>query len=348
MFVGLVHRGDPGELICVNCPVARGEPVRVTPESVCENFRCRHEPPRRPILPTPPDDKVRYIPLTRNLYAIVDAADFPELNKYKWNAAGPRGDEYAQRREGYKTIYMHRQIMQPPPCKVTDHKNGYGLDNRRENLRNCDQQQNSWNSRTQGGACGFRGVSYDKTRRKYEAYIYISGRKVVLGRFADPVEAAHVRDRKALEVHGPYAYLNLPDDMEPHPIPPDPDHPERPVRMTGPYGYLRCPPYLPPLPDGTWPTYPRLWGVQRVLRLVAWAQDHPRPPNTDNQPPEPQKECHPCEGREPGTKGHELPQLRCHPARKCHPRDASVGGGEPESIPLSTTENTEGTETEPI
>jgi hypothetical protein len=291
-FVGHVHQGDPGELICVNCPVALGEPVRITPEGVCENFR-----PKSPwsVLPTPPNDKIRYIPLTKNLYAIVDAADFPELSKYSWSVSGPPGFEYAKRREGYKTIYMHRQIMQPPPGKVTDHISGYRLDNRRENLRNCNRRENLWNSRPRNAASGFRGVSYDKTRRKYEAYIYVSGRKVVLGRYDDPVEAAHVRDRKALEVYGPYAYLNLPDDMEPHPIPPDPNHPERPVRMTGPYGYLRCPPYLPPLPDGTWPTYRRLWGVARVLRLVAWAQDHPTPPNAETQPPEPQNTQSPQE-----------------------------------------------------
>jgi hypothetical protein len=143
------------------------------------------------------------------------------------------------------------------------------LDKRRENLRNCDRQENSWNSRVKGSNSGFKGVWYSKRRRQYEASVWLNGEKIVLGWFDDPVEAAHVRDRKALDLFGPYAYLNLPDDMEPHPIPPDPNHPERPVRMTGPYGYLRCPPYLPPLPDGTWPTYPRLWGVARVLRLVA-------------------------------------------------------------------------------
>ncbi len=318
VFVGRVRRGDPGELICVNCPPALGEPVRVTPDGLCENFRPRRESPQRPTLPPPPNDKVRYIPLTRNLYTIVDAADFPELSKYKWNASATPGREYAQRREGNKIIYMHRQIMQPPPGKVTDHISGCRLDNRRENLRNCTHRENCWNSRAQDGASGFRGVSYDKQRRKYEAYIRVNCKKVTLGRYDDPVEAAHVRDRKAAEVYGPYAYINLPDDMEPRPIPPDPNHPERPVRMTGPYGYLHCPPYQPPLPGGTWPAGPRLHGLQRLLRRVAWALDHPTPSTPKANRPKRRK--------------------KCHPARECHPRDASVGGGEPESRASSTAE----------
>jgi hypothetical protein len=100
--------------------------------------------------------------------------------------------------------------------------------------------------------------------------------------FDDPVEAAHIRDRKALDFYGPYAYLNLPDDMEPHPIPPDPNHPERPVRMTGPYGYLRVPPYQPPRPDGTWPKGPPLSAIQRIRRGLIGTQNEPK--MLDNEP----------------------------------------------------------------
>jgi hypothetical protein len=290
-YVGRVHNGDPDELICVNCPVALGEPVRVQLDGVCENFRAKPGASRLLVLPTPPNDRVRYIALTRNQFAIVDTADYPELSKYPWTVCGSPGRYYAIRRDkNRKTVYMHRQIMQPPPGMVTDHINGSRLDNRRENLRNCRQQENRWNSRGTGALSGFTGVWYDKDREQYEAVVRVNGEKLHLGWFDDPVEAAHVRDRKALEVYGPYAYLNLPDDLEPHPIPPDPNHPERPVRMTGPYGYLRCPPYLPPLPDGTWPAGPRIWGVQRVLRLVAWAQDHPAMPNNEGQTPEPQRQ----------------------------------------------------------
>jgi hypothetical protein len=285
-FAGHVHNGDPGELICVKCPLALGELVRVAPESVCANFRRKRGPVQRPTLPTPPNDKIRYIPLTRNLYAIVDAADFPELSKHKWNASGTPGREYAQRREGYKTIYMHRQIMQPPPGKVTDHISGYRLDNRRENLRNCGQRENCWNSRPQDSASGFRGVAYDKSHHKYEAYIFVNRKKMTLGRYDDPVEAARVRDRKALEVYGPYAYINLPDDLEPHPIPPDPSHPGQPLRYTGPCGWLHLSTYWPVSPHDK-VTFRTIGGMRRCLHSDAWALTHPTLARDTGEKPEP-------------------------------------------------------------
>jgi hypothetical protein len=48
---------------------------------------------------------------------------------------------------------------------------------------------------------------------KWEAGITYRGVYCYLGRFADPVEAAKVRDRKAYEFHGAYAYLNFPEDF---------------------------------------------------------------------------------------------------------------------------------------
>ena len=39
----------------------------------------------------------------------------------------------------------------------------------------------------------------------------IRGETLRLGLYDDPVEAAKVRDRKALELQGPYAYLNFPE-----------------------------------------------------------------------------------------------------------------------------------------
>ena len=69
--VGRVHNGDPDELICVNCPLALGEPVRVQADARAPEFRLARTPLHLPrttptALPTPPNDNVRYIPLTRN------------------------------------------------------------------------------------------------------------------------------------------------------------------------------------------------------------------------------------------------------------------------------------------
>ena len=50
---------------------------------------------------------------------------------------------------------------------------------------------------------------------KWRAGITCRGHHYFLGLFDDPVEAAKARDRKAYELHGPYAYLNFPEEFRP-------------------------------------------------------------------------------------------------------------------------------------
>lgn len=81
------------------------------------------------------------IKLTKGLYAIVDQADFTELNQYKWQASyhGRNGTDkwYARRSLGDgQTISMQRHILglKTGDRRVGHHKNDNTLDNRRENL----------------------------------------------------------------------------------------------------------------------------------------------------------------------------------------------------------------------
>jgi hypothetical protein len=127
--------------------------------------------------PEPPNDEIRYIPLTKGLYAIVDAADYEWLSKYKWTALIVGDKAYAIRSHKGKTILMHREIMQPPPGMVVDHINGVSLNNRRCNLRVCTPLQNRYNSRPR-----------------------------------PKLSAARAYDRRAVAVQGPYARLNFPHE----------------------------------------------------------------------------------------------------------------------------------------
>jgi hypothetical protein len=67
---------------CANHPDTPGQ-VRRIPGTPCRNFRGK---PYRVEPPQPPNDKVRYIPLTRGLFAIVDTEDYEWLSRYKWQA----------------------------------------------------------------------------------------------------------------------------------------------------------------------------------------------------------------------------------------------------------------------
>ncbi|UCD53145.1 MAG: HNH endonuclease [Phycisphaerales bacterium] len=205
--------GFPIPGMCANHDETPGR-WRPAPGEPCRNFRAK---PRRVEPPEPPNDQIRYIPLTRGLHAIVDAEDYKWLSQYKWHAGRPTraGKIYARRsRRRGGVILMHRQIMNPPRGMVVDHINGNSLDNRRCNLRICTQTENIHNSRLRCDAQSrFKGV-YPKDGKWY-ARIKYRGQIYHLGTFDDDVEAAKARDRKALELYGQYAWLNFPPQDPP-------------------------------------------------------------------------------------------------------------------------------------
>jgi hypothetical protein len=50
---------------------------------------------------------------------------------------------------------------------------------------------------------GFKGVGYDKEKRRYTAMIRTEGRSKRIGRFKTATEAARAYDRAALALRGP-------------------------------------------------------------------------------------------------------------------------------------------------
>jgi HNH endonuclease len=214
-WLRVMLRRFPGLWVCFNAVDGPGQLREVAGHGVCRNFRKRRWPRgKRVAPPEPPSEDVRYIPLTRGKYAIVDAEDFEELSKHKWTLIRRGNSDYAGRREKGKHISMHREIMNTPDDMVVDHINGNGLNNRKANMRNCTKAQNSYNSRPRGGHSGYVGVTYRKSKGKYEAVIGFRGEKIYVGEFDDEIEAAKARDRKARQLQGEFAYLNFPEEFE--------------------------------------------------------------------------------------------------------------------------------------
>ena len=213
LWMRTLGSGFPARAMCANHPDTPGTLREIPLDGPCRNFRARPDAGRiEP--PPPPNDDVRYIPLTKGKFAIVDAADYEWLSKHKWYAQqGPRRNTcYACRRDGGRTVFMHREIMKPAKGEVVDHENGNGADNRRANMRNCSQLQNTQNSRRRRGKSRFRGVY--RRGDKWGARVSYKGKTYHLGLYDDEVEAAKVRDRKAYELAGPFAYLNFPEDFK--------------------------------------------------------------------------------------------------------------------------------------
>jgi len=121
-------------LLCANHPDSPGLLREVLPIDTCRNFRPRRwqkkrEMPsvRHDLAALDGDETIRHIPLSQNLFAIVDAADYEGLSKYKW-AVTKRGKHvYASGTVNGKTVLMHRFIMRARRGYCVDHINGNGL-----------------------------------------------------------------------------------------------------------------------------------------------------------------------------------------------------------------------------
>lgn len=105
-----------------------------------------------------------------------------------------------------ETIMMHQMIL---GVKGVDHIDHDGLNNQRYNLRPANTAENSYNQRPQlGSSSRFKGVTWHKKCRKWQAVIKVSGRHVYLGLFESEEEAAAAYDIAAYDAYGDRAYLN--------------------------------------------------------------------------------------------------------------------------------------------
>ncbi len=95
---------------------------------------------------------VKEIRLTQGKRAIIDKEDYKKVIKYKWRAYKSRTKyketfyamtDAKQSNGKYKTLYLHRLIMDAPKGYVVDHLNRDGLDNRKLNLKVVTQKENA-------------------------------------------------------------------------------------------------------------------------------------------------------------------------------------------------------------
>ena len=122
---------------------------------------------------------------------VVDDEDIPLAARYSW-VLNSNGYAWRSIMGGTRHLYLHRELLGLGlgDRRQADHANRDRLDNRRANLRIATPGQNAQNKPSLGGSSPFRGVSWDRSRRKWTAAVQLNGRRHQVGRFDDEREAA--------------------------------------------------------------------------------------------------------------------------------------------------------------
>lgn len=151
------------------------------------------------------------IALTKGQVAIIDEEDYVLVSKYKWNYLKTG---YATTsvggRKNKKMIYMHRLIMDAKPDQTIDHINGNKLDNRKVNLRFCDDSQNGANSIRRSSkqySSKYKGVfkKNDGRQKCWIAQHIIGRKKYYIGAFYSEEEAKEAYKNFVIQNRGEYA-----------------------------------------------------------------------------------------------------------------------------------------------
>lgn len=168
---------------------------------------------------------MKFVPLTRGLFALIDDEDWDLVAAHIWTATTPgdRGKFYARAVINDTSVAMHRFLLMPPDDMQVDHISGLTLDNRRANLRICTRSENAQNmgkGRRRGGGMHsqYKGV-HPVARRKdgkpnknpYYAAIMHNGKYRHIGVYPTQEVAARAYDTAAKQFFGPFARLNFPE-----------------------------------------------------------------------------------------------------------------------------------------
>ena len=150
---------------------------------------------------------------------LIDDEDWNKVKGYRWTIDKQKNLYYVTATlyiNGNKeTVRMHRVIT---GCNkgdglIVDHINHNTLDNRKTNLRVCDIAENTRNQQKHKNSLNpYKGIKYSKRDKKWIARIQYNKKRIYVGCNKDPIEAAKAYDRKAIELHGEFAYTNFPKE----------------------------------------------------------------------------------------------------------------------------------------
>ena len=152
---------------------------------------------------------MKKIPLSQGQVAVVDDRFYePLLAMGSWSYNKTKRGGYAKYNCKGKTVQMHRTVWKlagrrlPRRPHLLDHKDLDGLNNQLNNLRAATRSQNGHHcGPSSRNSSGFKGVYFDRRRKKWIAQITIQGVKMHQGSFDTAEDAARAYDKAAARLY---------------------------------------------------------------------------------------------------------------------------------------------------
>lgn len=151
------------------------------------------------------------VELTIPRYTIqVDDEDLERVSQFKWRSTGTGHIK----RSGAKPVTLARFLVGLPPYaedkRRTIYKDKNWLNNQKSNLLIVSSAELARITIQRNSISGYYGVSFNKTKGKWYAYISNNDKNIFAGYADTAIEAAVLYDKKATELFGFNTVLNFP------------------------------------------------------------------------------------------------------------------------------------------
>lgn len=147
-----------------------------------------------------------------DIEVLIDTEDWNKIKQYHWYVGfDKKGNNFYILTEiKGKNIRLHRFIFDLINSKrKVDHRNHITTDNRKANLRKCNDFESAQNRKSRDNCMSqYKGLTYRKKEGKWQARIAYNHKRISLGYFKDEIEAAKAYNTAAIKYHKEFAYLN--------------------------------------------------------------------------------------------------------------------------------------------